>query len=224
MKPGDPSGHGRYGYLDGDDKRVMCHECGKYYVSLGAHIGRAHGLSADEYRKAHGLPQRMTLISPELRRRKTDIGRSIVGSEAWEKLVAKRDPVAASHSRDKDAFEVRGLDVERQRQRAKKNIAGASKPITRKCKACGGLIRGRKGHVTCSPLCQRISTYEGKKRAPVEEWVRLREEGRTLQAIGDMYGVSHAAVRMGIKTYRRYVEDREFLAEHGPGEVPEKRA
>lgn len=48
--------------------------------------------------------------------------------------------------------------------------------------------------------------------------------GESWSAIGRQYGVSHTPVRIAVQTYRRYLADREYLAEHGPGEVPEKRA
>ena len=224
MQPGDRSGFGRYGYLDGDDERVLCHECGSAYVSLGAHVSLAHGMSADEYRLAHGLPQRVALASPRLTRRMSESARSRIGSEGWKRMVAKRDPTAASRSRTPDSFKRRGADVQAQIDQATQRIKGVSKPVTRRCRTCGGLINGRKGNLTCSPLCQRISTYEGKRRAPVEQWASLHDEGESWSAIGRRYGVSHTAVREGVKTYRRYLSDREYLAAHGPGEVPENRA
>ena len=224
MQPGDRSGFGRYGYLDGDDERVLCHECGSTYVSLGAHVSLAHGMSADEYRLAHGLPQRVALASPRLTRRMSESARSRIGSEGWKRMVAKRDPTAASRSRTPDTFKRRGADVQAQIDQATQRIKGVSKPVTRRCRVCGELIHGRKGNLTCSPLCQRISTYEGKRRAPVEKWAEMRDAGESWSAIGRLYGVSHTAVRVGVQTYRRYLADREYLAAHGPGEVPEKRA
>ena len=223
MQPGDRSGFGRYGYIDGDDEQVMCHECGKMCASVAAHANLAHGMSANEYRQAHGLPQRVALVAPKMSRRMSKSAKSRVGSEGWERMVAKRDPTAASRSRAPESFQRRGADVQAQIDHAKKYIKGVSKPITRRCRACGGLIHGRKGNHTCSPLCQRISTYEGKKRAPVEKWASLHDAGESWSAIGRQYGVSHTAVRVAVKTYRRYLADREYLAEHGPGEVPENR-
>lgn len=224
MQPGDRSGFGRYGYLDGDDECVLCHECGSTYVSLGAHVSLAHGMSADEYRLVHGLPQRVALASPRLTRSMSESARSRIGSEGWKRMVAKRDPTAASRSRTPDTFKRRGADVQAQIDQATQRIKGVTKPVTRRCRVCGGLIHGRKGNLTCSPLCQRISTYEGKKRAPVEKWAEMRDAGESWSAIGRLYGVSHTAVRVGVLTYRRYLADREYLAAHGPGEVPEKRA
>ena len=181
-------------------------------------------MSADEYRLAHGLPQRVALASPRLTRRMSESARSRIGSEGWKRMVAKRDPTAASRSRTPDTFKRRGADVQTQIDQATQRIKGVSKPVTRRCRVCGGHIHGRKGNLTCSPLCQRISTYEGKKRAPVEKWAEMRDAGESWSAIGRLYGVSHTAVRVGVLTYRRYLSDREYLRQHGPGDVPENRA
>ncbi|EGT5595531.1 hypothetical protein B7O34_13575 [Corynebacterium striatum] len=62
MKPGDKDGHGRYGYLDGDDERIICHECGGLYRALAPHLIKAHGMTAAEYKQAHGLPRGMGLV------------------------------------------------------------------------------------------------------------------------------------------------------------------
>ena len=223
MKPGDKDGYGRYGYLDGDDERVTCHECGKMCASVAAHANLAHGMSANEYRQAHGLPQRVALVAPRMSRRMSKSAKSRVGSEGWERMVAKRDPTAASHARTPETFKRRGADVESQRERAKKHIKGVRKPVTRRCRVCGALIHGRKDLKTCSPLCQRISGYEGRRRASAEKWAELHDAGESWSAIGRLYGVSHTAVREAVKTYRRYLADREYLAEHGPGDLPENR-
>lgn len=69
-----------------------------------------------------------------------------------------------------------------------------------------------------------ISGYAGMKRAPAEKWHALHDAGESWSAIGRQYEVSHTAVRSAVQTYRRYLADREYLAEHGPDEVPEKRA
>ena len=61
------------------------------------------------------------------------------------------------------------------------------------------------------------------KRAPAEKWAELHDAGESWSAIGRLYGVSHTAVRVAVTTYRRYLSDREYLAAHGPGDVPEKR-
>ncbi|PXY05045.1 MucR family transcriptional regulator, partial [Corynebacterium striatum] len=122
MKPGDKDGHGRYGYLDGDDARIICHECGRAYKSLAAHAQMAHQMTAEDYRAAHGIPKRIPLISSEVSAAKSEKSKAQVGSEAWMRFEAKRDPTAASHARDKTAFQLRGADIEAHSERARQNI------------------------------------------------------------------------------------------------------
>ena len=52
---GEPDGYGRYGIMERGEDGALCHECGGWYVSVGAHAGPAHGMTAAQYRQAHGL-------------------------------------------------------------------------------------------------------------------------------------------------------------------------
>lgn len=223
MQPGDKDGYGRYGYLDTTDGKVLCHECGGLYASVGSHIGPAHGVTADEYRVAHGLPQRIKLIAPSLHDTYSEKAVARIGTDGWNRMVEKRDPTAASHARDNTAFERRGVDEGRQRETARANITGARKPVTRRCRVCDSPIIGRKGLKTCSPLCGRIDTYRARTTAPAEKWARMHEGGESWSAIGRAYGVSHTNVRFTVDRYRKHLADVEYLRVHGPGEVPEKR-
>lgn len=105
---GSPSGHGRYGVLDTDGGRVLCHECGGWYRSVGSHVARSHGMAAREYKIRHGLPLSTALVAPDLSElhSRNAVGR--VGGAGWVRLEAKRDPTAASHSRDEDSHRKRG--------------------------------------------------------------------------------------------------------------------
>jgi hypothetical protein len=49
--------YGELGALNTDGKRLECHACGEWYVGLGTHAWRAHGITADEYRAYFGLAQ-----------------------------------------------------------------------------------------------------------------------------------------------------------------------
>ena len=96
MRPayGSPDGHGRYGILDrDDDRRPICHECGRAFEHLATHV-RVHRISAAEYRERHGLSPGLTLVGDASRARM---------SAAWERhrsthlttLDEHRDPNAA---------------------------------------------------------------------------------------------------------------------------------
>ncbi|GAB2912438.1 hypothetical protein GCM10027047_08280 [Rhodococcus aerolatus] len=71
VDPDRPDGFGHWGRLDvvDDDEHVVCHECGHPCRSLGAHVTRAHGVTAEHYRARHGLPPDTCLAAPRTRRR-----------------------------------------------------------------------------------------------------------------------------------------------------------
>lgn len=95
---GEPDGHGQYGILDVDDDSVLCHECGRRMVRLGRHLA-IHGMTAAEYREAHGLPRQLPLAALGYRRAASVRVRARLGSPAWLRLVAARDPGRASRMR-----------------------------------------------------------------------------------------------------------------------------
>ena len=64
MNLDEPDGHGHYGRLDDDPERgLLCHECGRRFIHLGLHAWRGHGLTANEYRAAHGLSRVHGLVT-----------------------------------------------------------------------------------------------------------------------------------------------------------------
>jgi ROS/MUCR transcriptional regulator protein. len=64
MRVGDPDGHGHYAQLDRDtDGLLICHECGRPCAQLATHARLAHGITAAQYREAHGLGMRTRLVS-----------------------------------------------------------------------------------------------------------------------------------------------------------------
>jgi len=87
---GQPDGYGGYGYLDVDvdGKRVLCHECGEWFASLGRHLSVTHGISSGEYRAAHGLARGQGLLAPELATRRADVARARIGSASWRRMQA----------------------------------------------------------------------------------------------------------------------------------------
>ncbi|MGW1189233.1 MucR family transcriptional regulator [Streptomyces sp. NPDC002559] len=92
MKYGDRDGHGQHGILDDDGQTLLCHECGKRYISLSAHL-RSHGMSSAMYRAAHGLSPALPLWSTQYRahqrarsqkqyQNRPDIQKSLAGGRA----------------------------------------------------------------------------------------------------------------------------------------------
>ena len=100
LRVGDPSGYGLYGVLDRDWSSVLCHECGRRFASVGSHIVLAHDMTAAEYRREHGLSRSQPLVSEEISAHKSARARARIGSPAWERLEAARDPLAASAARE----------------------------------------------------------------------------------------------------------------------------
>lgn len=217
MQVGDPDGYGQYGIIDGDGKRILCHECGRTYKSLAAHAQMAHQMTAEDYRAAHGIPKRIPLVSPEVSDAKSEKSKSQVGSEGWKRLEAKRDPTAASRSRDKTAFQLRGADIEAHAERARQHLKGAKKKI-RPCVVCGRPpAKTQMAVPTCSELCYRISTYRAYKGGwRSARWWRMWEEGESWSAIGRMYGCSHTNVRVVVRRWQEHMSDVRELIKRTP--------
>lgn len=101
-RTGQPIGAGVYGRIEADEEgRLICHECGKACLSLAAHIVRAHGMSAAEYREVYELPRTVKLVAASVRE---CIGRHAVNPENIARLVAVRDPESAASARTAETF------------------------------------------------------------------------------------------------------------------------
>lgn len=101
-RTGQPVGAGVYGRIaEDDDGRLICHECGKACLSLAAHIVRAHGMSAAEYREVYELPRTTKLVAASIRER---TGARATSPENLARLARARDPQAAADARNADTF------------------------------------------------------------------------------------------------------------------------
>nr|DAR87310.1 MAG TPA: ROS/MUCR transcriptional regulator protein [Caudoviricetes sp.] len=99
---GQPVGAGVYGRITEDEEgRLICHECGKAYLSLAAHVYLAHGMTAAEYRETYELPRTTKLAAPSVRER---ISRSSSKPDALARLARVRDPQSAANARTDDTF------------------------------------------------------------------------------------------------------------------------
>lgn len=223
---GTPSGHGRYGVLDGDDERIMCHECGQYYRSLGAHVSRAHDMTAAEYKDDHGLPRGTPLVAPALSREQSENARARVGTEVWERMVARRDPAAASRARTPEDLRSRGPVARQRAAKAVENLAGiqARPKQPQYCSVCGGLVTGgARGRRTCSPLCARIRQYEARPNPRPPLWSAALARGDDIHDVARRDGVTVQQVRQGVERLEAHRERRAWLAEHGPGPWPPQK-
>lgn len=99
---GQPVGAGVYGRITEDEEgRLICHECGQACLSLAAHIVRAHGMSAAEYREVYELPRTTKLVAASVRER---TGARATSPENLARLARARDPQAAADARTPDTF------------------------------------------------------------------------------------------------------------------------
>lgn len=99
---GQSVGAGVYGRISEDaEGRLICHECGRAYLNLAAHVALAHGMSADEYRETYELPRTVKLAAASMRER---IGRSSARPENLARLARVRNPEAAAAARTDDTF------------------------------------------------------------------------------------------------------------------------
>lgn len=215
MRRGDTHGHGLHGVLTEEAGRLLCHECGGWYASLGVHARMAHGTPAREYKRIYGLDRGQSLNSSELQRVHSEASKSRVGTASWKAFEESRDPTAASHARDKRSFEYRAASKGQRAETSRRNIKGATKPRTRTCAVCGDYIPKNRREA-CEGLCIRILSYERSDMARADEMARLREDGMTLTAIGERFGCSHPNVRYVLGRRARYLRDLGVLRERKP--------
>ena len=215
MKRGDTHGHGLHGILTEEAGKLLCHECGGRYASLGVHARMAHGIPAREYKRVYGLDRGQSLNASGLRRVHSEASKSRVGTAAWRAFEESRDPTAASHARDKDAFEYRAASKDKRSETSRRNIKGTTKPRTRTCVVCGDYIPKNRREA-CEGVCIRILLYERSDMARADEMARLRGEGWTLVAIGERFGCSHPNVRYVLGRRAQYLQDLGALRERKP--------
>lgn len=138
---GDPDGHGRYGVMQRDEHAALCHECGGWFVSVGAHLGPVHGMTAAEYRAAHGLPRTQPLTSLARSREVSEAAVAQVGSPGWRRFEAARDPQAAADARDMSQPSAPGTSVARAARAVDGRLPGRV-AAARVCPYCGATYTG----------------------------------------------------------------------------------
>lgn len=131
---GDPDGFGQFGVLEEDDEGLQCHECGRRFTHLGLHAFKAHGMSADEYRQAHGLRRRGLVAAATRAVIVENARRALPGRAAF---IAARDPKTASaaQQRGTDAISPAGLAAIRAYARSRRGTQRFGTVIT--CEWCG---------------------------------------------------------------------------------------
>jgi hypothetical protein len=90
------------------EKKIQCQECGGWYTSLSNHVINGHGITAREYKKAHNLPIKVPLCSPEYSfiKRKEALKRSLSGRMGgkkgmkWSKETLEKRRVASKNGKN----------------------------------------------------------------------------------------------------------------------------
>lgn len=206
---GTPSGFGQYGVLDDDGQTLLCHECGQRRRSVGTHIGPAHSMTAREYRRAHGIPAGWALQARTLSENRSALAAARVGTAAWQRLEAARDPVAAARSRDPDAFQRVGVDREALAARAV--INGQQGRLGRVyccpvCQALWCLLPDSRPRITCTPTCwstwQAWSTtshpIDGARRAAIYAEAHTLNQPR--REVAQRWGITTQRVGQIVRT------------------------
>lgn len=214
-QPGDVDGHGAYGDLLDDGETVQCHECGHRAPSLGSHIVAAHGMSAREYKIAHGLPLSRGLISEAERvrlRAKAKATPTILRA-----LNEHRDPAAASAARTAESFSAVGEQLRLDPDRARAN--GDPGRQSRACEVCGRIWTPEPGTSqhrarSCSEECSRVLQSRASRRRGTQA-----RDARIVAAVLGM-GRSYAAVaaehRLTPERVAQIVRSRtDFLVDRG---------
>ena len=164
---GEPDGYGRYGIMERGEDGALCHECGGWYVSVGAHAGPTHGMTAAQYRQAHGLARTQPLVSLARSREISEQSAARVGSPAWQRLEAARDPQAAADARTPEAFRTPAASAARALRATDGRMDLSVEPREKTCPICGCVYTGR--NRTCSDACAR----EARRRGAAAEGERL---------------------------------------------------
>ena len=164
MRIGQTSGHGRYGILDDDGTTVLCHECGRRFKSIAAHVVRTHGIPARTYKVAHGLPLGQALCSAAVSERMSASMRRVQDADYMREIATKVDQRAAAARRRETLAEHRAAFTSGVRAQ-RRFLARRAEIHT--CPGCGAqwcnLDRADQPRVTCSEEC-RIATIAARRK------------------------------------------------------------
>jgi hypothetical protein len=155
--------HGELGVLATDGTRVQCHVCAAWFVQLGHHVVRTHGLPADAHKAYFGLRASTGLVGPLIR-------------EAQQRLKAERD--LAPH-RDEGPKALRRLTSEQRAQNARGRrlpVESRRDPaIQAQWRRAGQRIHEKYLAGSWSPPTPRLDPHELGRRAQASFRERLRD-------------------------------------------------
>jgi hypothetical protein len=212
--------HGELGRLTTAGDRLQCHLCGRFYVSLAAHVVQGHGMRADEYREIFGLNATTALVGPSLQAVRRATGLRVLTSYQDHRRLVDLSP-------EERSAQARGREVRLETRRAL--AASKQRQVAVACAICGKAFtikasRARRPERhTCSPDCRRellrrdgvqaastdatkrnlgqgtIARWEGRKSA-IATRLRVLDEGmvntltdRDREILGCYFGLDGAA-------------------------------
>ena len=147
---GEKDGHGQYGIVDEDGNGLLCHECGQRFTHLGLHAWRRHGMTADEYRGAHGLGRRGLVVTETRQRLAANASASLPGKT---KFLTRRDP---DRARAVQAELGRGMSPAGAESMRASLSSRTRRAIVITCELCGSKfcpLRGGRRRRFCSRSC-----------------------------------------------------------------------
>lgn len=156
---------GQFGVLDVDEFRVVCHACGAELGSLIGHIGKAHDLTADEYRAIFALPSTAALVSAALSRLRREQAADKLGAYFGGTGVVPltREQVDEAQRR----YNTRERDNAAFLARVGRPVSPRSRKPLDPCIVCGkpvpNVIR-RTGRRTCSDGCRTVAIERDQRR------------------------------------------------------------
>ncbi len=126
---GDRDGFGRFGVVNETADGLLCHECGRRFTHLGLHVYKAHGVTADEYRVAHGLRRRGLVVARTAEVIAENARRTLPAKAAFSRA---RDPTAASQAqrRGPDAISPAGIAAIREASAARRGSGRKGTVVT----------------------------------------------------------------------------------------------
>lgn len=150
MEVGAPDGHGQYGVLDEDADGLLCHECGERFAHLGLHAWKRHGLTAAEYRDAHGLARTRGLVVAATREAIVANARRLFPTKTA--FVSARDPATALAARQSSGTGMSPAGLAASRARPGRGRLGTV-VVCRWCGAAFCPLKGARKRRFCTRSC-----------------------------------------------------------------------
>jgi hypothetical protein len=167
--------HGELGKLTRAGDRLQCHVCGRFYVSLAAHVLQGHGMRADEYRETFGLNATTALVGPSLQAVRRTTGLRVLTPYQDHRRFANL-------SSEERSAQARGREVRLETRRAL--AASKQRQVAVECAICGKTFTikasraARPERHTCSQGCRReLLRRDGVRAASTDAMKRNLGQG-----------------------------------------------